>query len=283
MTQLGTVVITEDSEHAGACVWWELAGEAPALALREALVDLGVSETLWPRAITAESAFRRAMLVFQNASTLVRPMAHGAYAVLPRERDSSDRPRFVTAWTARLNEASDLEFTDADPTTCDDVWWEYSQALQSYGHQDLSAWLAQCAAHCSAVRLRSSGGFYFVPRPGLQLWRACVSALEAVSESRSFTIPALATRDAVAAVLHALREEAGEVLGAIDEELTGGTLQARALKSRADKCRALEAKLTEYASLLGNALPDVQTKLESMGARIGAAELALSTAGGVSL
>jgi len=138
---------------------------------------------------------------------------------------------------------------------------------------DVSSWLLWVLRHhVQAVSLRERGGFYFVPRDRLPVWRQVVAVVRACSGHRLFEIPAMRTEEAVEAILTAIRDEAAERMAEMEAYLAG-EVSTRGLNSWERRLGELQEKLAHYAELLGVALPDLDAKAITLKGAVQAARI----------
>jgi hypothetical protein len=153
-----------------------------------------------------------------------------------------------------------------------------SAAFESYrlmlAHSDVSAWLIDMAYKLGAVSLRESGGVYFIPRTNTSIWMKVAAALDAVGSS-VFTIPAMKTAEAVAAITDAITAEAAALSKSIEDEMekTGeDALGSRALKTRVNTLEEMIAKVSTYEELIGRQL-EIRERVQRLSANVSAAAL----------
>jgi hypothetical protein len=125
-----------------------------------------------------------------------------------------------------------------------------------------------------AVSLRESGGVYFIPRTNTSIWMKVAAALDAVGSS-VFTIPAMKTAEAVAAITDAITAEAAALSKSIEDEMekTGeDALGSRALKTRVNTLEEMIAKVGTYEELIGRQL-EIRERVQRLSANVSAAAL----------
>jgi hypothetical protein len=143
----------------------------------------------------------------------------------------------------------------------------------------VSGWLCSIIErHFNGVRIRASGGVYYVPPSHLPKWRKLTDALSAISEHNFYYIPAMRTQEAAEAIVTALNAE-------IAKEVSTARLMATynkpptkgALSKRTTQVAELRSKLQSYEKLLGQSLGQLAeelTDVEDSLAQIAAAALA---------
>ena len=126
---------------------------------------------------------------------------------------------------------------------------------------DYTTWLAQeVMPRLHAVRLRKTGGFYFIP----VTWEQQLSQVEAITaEVRAgevYRLPAHTRESAMRAVIAAIREESQAVKAEVDESMVGRKSR-KGLRGRLHQIDYQIDKLTEYEQILGVTLQDIRDAL----------------------
>lgn len=292
MTNTGVIAVTEEMETAGAIVYCRVSGAIHLAELHNAWVQAGLDESLLPAGRTEESALKRAMQELpKGMRKLIRPLDGFTGFALVNEEASGEDLEYDVMLRARVVYTPPAPGTD-DPTVCeckvdpadhefaDGIRAGFERHLNALTNNKISAWVwGRLAPACDAVSLRDTGGIYFIPNTHLDEWRKMVETVNTVSDVSFFGIPAMKSEDAVAAILDAISQEAKGVIERIEEELgfTGEErLGERALATRETKLYAVRAKVRSYEALLGQALPDLQAKLDDLDADVTAATLIAS-------
>jgi hypothetical protein len=266
-----------DASMCGVTTWWELSGLCEAEPLRDALNDRDVPAELHPVDTTPAAALARALRdVFGD--NLIRPLKgqRGAWAVVEETQvgdalDTADL-QYSLQFRVMLNEEDSLDFSFHGSSLTDQQksWLsirletEYEDQLAMLSTTEISAWLSKMATQQSyAVALRTRGGFYYVPQSSTAFWELITEALSEATDHTIFTIPALRRTDAVDAVMSAVMSEVDRSLVTISEDMKGGDLGKRAVRTRVSSCEGLLEKLSVYSDLLGGKLGDVQERIRS--------------------
>lgn len=299
--QRPNIVTVEACNEAGATTWWSLSGEVDEAKLHAAWSARTLDPKLLPKATSPHAALRSACMVEGKRRRLVRPLGGGqtGYAIVDEQPsvEKTDPLRHRLLATVTLNAIGRPVFSDPEevvPATADDrtrliesarqiparVTAAYEHALDVLDHDVIGGWLPTLVYAANAVRLRESGGIYFVPRAGLDFWRLAAAALSEVSSNVVYEIPALHTASAVAAVLDALTAEATARTSAAFETIAGGERGARGLRSIETDATALLAKLAGYEELLGDKLTAIRARAEEARAAAAAAVLVAEAARG---
>lgn len=265
----------DGAQVSGAIVFWRLSGVVAYEGLRAAWAAAGLDEGLLPAPVSRSQALARTMATFREPGVLVRPLKVQAesdpegFILVHEEYDAGGRPQYHNGMEVRLL-PDKLECVPEDPELVDQIGRTFIRHLGNLSQQDVSGWLVDLVRGAVALRLRDTGGIYFVPRSHLPAWRAYVGAIRAASACRMFEIPALQTDEAVATVLDALTREtetaAEDMADALDA--AAGPLSDRSRKAKAAHLAAVERKVLQYESLLGVKLAGLHEQLETLQARI---------------
>ncbi|KKN38749.1 hypothetical protein LCGC14_0750120, partial [marine sediment metagenome] len=270
----GIVAVTESMETAGCIVWWRLSGSTDGYALRQAWEDAGLPEDLVPELPSAEKALRRAVIEQRERRRLVRPLEGTKGWAVVDEAASGDDLDYSVRLKVTLNKIGHVSIEPEGAVGSDEIKAAYQRHLAQLAQTDISTWLVRLAARVRAVALRDTGGVYFIPREQVAQWRRMAGALGAASASRVFEVPALKSDEAIEAVLDAVAREAETAAEVMEEELAKENLGERALRTRTERCGAIEEKLSTYEKLLGTSLDALHDRLEVLQAGLATAALA---------
>lgn len=278
------LVITESVATSGAVSYWRLSGDVKLDVLASAWRAAGLDEKLLPTAVKNEVALGRAVADQAEKRRLIRPLARrGAWAIVDETVVEGQAPTYRTLVTVRLGDTgADVEAVSASD---DEAYFirtaiggAYLQHRNKLAHHDISAWLLDIAYGLKAVSLRESGGVYFIPNAGVDMWSKVADAVTAGGAGDVFRIPAMRTAEAVAAITAAITAEAAVMAQKIEDEImaTGDdAIGKRALKNRVKDSMALLDKLASYEELLGRQL-DIRARVEALSANVSAAVLTAS-------
>lgn len=270
--------------EAGRVVYWSIHGETNVAALCAAIGDAIPADDL-PAQRTPQAAFSAAVRGLATRHRLIRPVDKrgGGFAIVD-ESPSSDEFKPLhhhTTCTVKLvgNEFEGIRVssTPEDHPLRAQVQAEYERQLDMLNPGEVGAWLVRLAERTlKGVRLRPSGGFYFIPKATVETWQRVASAVGNLGPE-TFQIPALASSDVILAVTSAIGREAQEILDGVAADLDAGTLGARALTNREDDLKTMEGKLRLYEELLGVSLTGLRDKLDEVQANLTAAALSRIT------
>lgn len=279
------VAVDEHVPRAGAIVWWRLSGDVYEEELRAEWTARGLNEKLLPSPPGKSTALSRAMMDQATAHgadrILARPMAERGSKALVVEHVEASTPggqddlTYRVALRATVN-GQDPKFEPSDHASIPEILRCYHRHLSALTADDVGGWLVKLVAYCDGVRLRDTGGVYFVPESRREEWRSIATAIHATSGHRINGIPALRAEDAVASILDAISEEAKRIAEDMQVELAEGTVTPRKARKRIERWENAEAKITRYEELLGVKAEGLREKLE--GVRAGLAAVLLDGA-----
>ena len=282
----GIIAIETGVETAGAIAFWRLSGSTNHQRLVNEWTARGLDVKLVPSLPTPEVALRAACHEQQETRILIRPLEKRAGYSVVREKASGDDLAWGVLLRAKVDVIGQLHVEPGEvPQTPEQLSArvaklnaDFTSHMQTIPQARMSGWLVDLATRVAAVRLRDTGGIYFVPRPALDEWREMVRAIRAASSHAVFEIPSMRSDEAVAAILDAITQEAETALAALEKELAEGDLGGRALENRANEARALKGKVSTYEKLLGKKMDAMQASLENIAANLTAAALAKTAA-----
>lgn len=274
------LVIVDTVQTAGAVSYFRCSTDTDLTTLATAWAKAGLDAKLLPSPPKDEVALGRAVNAQAEKRRLVRPLERrGAWAIVEETVQPGATPTYRTLVTVKsvngspqvlLANGTPAEWAQIDTA----VRGAYAHHRNMLAHSDVSAWLIDLAYANNAVSLRESGGVYFIPRPAVDFWMKVAGAVDA-SGSSVFTIPAMRTAEAVAAITDAITAEATAMAQTVEDELmkTGDeALGKRALNTRVETAMELLKKLSTYEDLIGRQL-DIRKRVETLSANVTAAAL----------
>lgn len=289
------VAMTDGTETAGAIVYCRVSGAIQLNALGPKWRAAGCDTKLLPAGRTEESALKRALQELPKGfRKLIRPLDKFTGFALVNEQADGDDLDYDVMLRARVVYTPPV--VEGDPMTCeckvepedhelaDAIRAGFQKHLGSLTNNKISSWVwGKLAPTCEALSLRDTGGIYFIPRNHIDAWRKMVGVIKDVSDVMFFEIPAMATDEAVEAILDAVGQEAQTEIDKIAEELarTGDdAIGEKALATREARMRAVRTKVRSYESLLSQVMPSLHSKLDDLDADITAAMLIASSGNG---
>ena len=276
MTSMPNLIAVQDSniQTAGAIVWWKLRETTDVLKLSDAWQAAGLDVDLLPPVPTAANALKRAMKSLVDHRRLVRPLGDDidGYGIVDETASANDLDYRVRC-TAKVDALGNVVIEPPTFEHAATLMSAYRDAGASIARNVIGGWLAELAAKCHAVSLRSSGGIYFIPRAQVHQFRTWVDVFAHATENVVFEVPALRSDEAVSAILDALQTETSAEMDLITAEIASGELGKSALHTRETRCEGLRNKLRSYAELLGSHLDGISTALDSTKANVVAAAM----------
>jgi hypothetical protein len=276
------VAVTEQMEEAGAIVLWHLNGEIDGELLKNAWISNGLDPDILPSMPSNETALRRTAMQYKEKRQLVRMLPNRSGWAVVGEVGSEGKLSYHQLFDFTLDKDGGIVATVHDEQAfiasggAAKATAIFDASRAQLTHNDVSFWLARLVQNVDSIRLRDSGGVYFIPRNRLDEWRTFVAAIRAASSHVIYEVPALRSDEAVAAIIDSLTREAEEEAKGIETELDQGELGGRAIKSRAARCQAMSQKVSAYEELLGQSLDVLRERLEHLQASIAMAALSAS-------
>ncbi|HEV3059600.1 MAG TPA: DUF6744 family protein [Vicinamibacterales bacterium] len=272
-------IVVDAVQTAGCISYFRVASETHIDTLTAAWKKHGLDLKSLPTTPDDGVALGRAVKATSEKRRLVRPLERrGAWAVVEETVEPGKTPTYRTLVTVRggAGPAIDCVAASTDEYTAlvGAIRNGYDRARHVLAHVDISAWLITEIRARGGISLRESGGVYFVPRDKAEEWQKVAAALDEAGSS-VFTIPAMKTAEAVAAITDAITAEAAAESAKIeaDMEKTGDeALGARALKTRVEALEAMLTKVGTYEELIGKQLA-VRERVTSLRANVSAAIL----------
>jgi hypothetical protein len=286
MGAAATIIAMPDmgENTSGAIAYWRLSGAIDYDDLEQAWTKRALDPKLMPSPVTPGTALKRTMQTFKDSSVLVRPLREEREGfVLVHEQYVNGRPSYTNGMevslVAQMDGTYDLNIANvADEISAGEVTSVFATWRRQLGiltQSDISSWLVHLVRTVDAVRLRDTGGIYFIPRYMLPLWDTYVAAIRESSSSLVFQIPAMKSDEAINAIVDAMTNEAQEAVEAMAKEIDtwGEEPNKRAVNVRTERLRVLEEKLGKYESLLGVKLDELRGQVGEVGARLAEAAL----------
>lgn len=294
------LVAVTDVSQAGAIVYWRLSGVIPYERLQTAWDAAGLASDLLLPPTSPGAALREAMIKHQKRRTLARPVVRRNWELVAEEVVKTGEGDMTLAHTrtarARLVDQPPpveggprpepvLVIEGAPPEQTNSIRAVYDAARVGLNASEIGSWMIELIHRCHGVRLRDTGGFYFLPRgPHLDRWRAYADVIRSVSAHVLYQIPAMTAADTLAAIFDSVTAEAqqaideirGDLLKAIPAGEAAPTVGKRALKARSERCEETLAVVATYEALLGTGLEELRAQIGALQAQITAAVLTLT-------
>jgi hypothetical protein len=257
----------------GAMVYWRLEGELEPAELRILWYQAGLDPAWLPSTPAPSTALARAMRGRTTRRRMLRSLEERGAHALVNETAKGDSLDYSVGLRVKLDVAGRPVFDPADHPLRPQIKADYEHHLEVCSSDDIGAWLVTAVTRCDGVAMRDRGGIYYVPPGQIALWDVMVSCMKRVSSHRTFKIPAMATGDAVEALIDAIEREATEEAAKLEAELLADELGERALQARVTRCEAMEAKVGRYEGLLGRKLDTLGQRLVALRGNLAAAAL----------
>lgn len=266
------VAITgEAPTTAGAIVWWRLSGDTASSRLEEEFAAAGLPEKALPSLAAPSVALSRALHdVFGRSHSANRNMIRlldstGRRAIVQEQRADNDLT-YTIALRVGLDAKNQPTFDPVEHAANADIARRYRYELEHLSTGDIGTWLVRIVESHDGVRLRDTGGVYFVPAHTLPSLKRYVAAVHAACEHRINQVPAMSTEDAVAAVLDALSQECDAMAAMMQDALDDGDdpLTKRRARTKLEACRKQLTKIEGYRALLGAGTDTLAAKFETL-------------------
>lgn len=261
------IAVSQADESTGAVVYWALEGAVKLETLQAAWDAEMLDAALLPEPPSAEVAFRRAVQEQAESNLLVRKHPQGGFSFV-YERREGGKLSYDVGVRVFLNDAGEIE-ADGISGLTDYVKVSYARTRQELSAVDISAWLVDLVSRrLKGVPLRDRGGVYFVPKQNVALLKQIKRALCSVTAHTVHEIPAMSSKEAIEAVLEAIRREASTVVAEIENETQGDEVSRRVAGNRIAMLHELSAKVNGYERLLGVSLNSVTDRINALVARL---------------
>lgn len=269
--------VTSMSDVVGATTFWKI----PNVTLRyETLIiawnNAGLPTEWLFKPPRDSKAMRRAMSDHKERRRLLRPLKRGSSWALVQEhiageKDLAHEVTLSVALSKPDKESEAVLQIEGDPELRRSVEQKFIEHKGTVTAHDLSELLIDCVERLHGLALRDGGGVYFIPPTQLETWRQIADVVESVTRqpngvaAQVYELRAKTDARSFRAVLDGIVSEAkvaietmrGELAESEQLEAQGAKgLGVRALTNRASAIEELQAKVQEYETLLGQALPD---------------------------
>lgn len=279
------LIATENEATAsGVITYWSLSGTISFEKLKTAWIAGGLAEDQLPQPPSAMVALKRAIDHVTPDACIIKPLKdEDGYTVIRKVTEEGAKQKWETLFSAFVSESgrltvwvADGDSASSDVTTSDkskklagDIEDYVEIELGTLHSIDISTWLVRMVDHrFSAVSLRDTGGFYFIPRGiNQEVWERVAGVLDSVSAVRIMTIPAMHSEQASLAVLQALTDEISSNTKNLQEALDEARMGKRALDTKIGACVNMLDKIETYEGLLGERLTDLRGAVDGLRAK----------------
>lgn len=240
----------------GRVTYWSIAGIAPRDALAAVAANLHLPNVpeLGP-ALALRAALKE---VFPETRHLVRPTGERSRLALVNEqvRPGND-PEYTVLFTASVDGEDDATVSIDRPGYATRIQEAFEGALRGVPTEVVSQWLTQVMRHLGAVRLRESGGVYWVPSAGTDAgeWPGIARAINGALAAGSviYTLSTAWDESSIHSVHAALTREVESESAELQEAIAARP-GVRARETQAVRYAALDDKITRYEAILGESL-----------------------------
>lgn len=276
----------------GIICYWSLSQDTDRQALAAGLEAAGFLKRL-PDPRPAAACLKEALQESfgqRGGTVLVRPLGgKDGFDVVRETRGDGEYSRnsYRSVACVKLGQGDRLLWCGHNPydgENCGRIGDTYRSLLGRLKAYQVSECLVGIVADLGGVKLRPTGGFYWLPAAARVEWAAAAGAVEGASVAgqhavygMTVTMDAAAVRavkDAVVAEVHAEAQE-------MSKEVASGELGKRALQARLERASALRSKIAEYEGLLGEALDGLRAEVGAVEEEVGRAGILCSVAEGV--
>ena len=273
--RVGVIAVDSTVQNAGAVTWWRLCGDVDVQRLFRAWDARGWSVDDLPTQPSNTSTLRRVLRdQFGGPRCLIQSLNGSAYAVVDVAVVSTDTSarqiadaEYTTRFKIRLDEIDELLESDGLASSeLAHLQTEYDRARNTYEASTLSGWLVGQVEQRKAIRLRDTGGIYFVPEGYVDSWRAFGEVIAEASASRVYEVPAVKNEQAVVALVEALSQELHARVAGLDQDIDERGV--RGLRSKAVRCEELAGKVRVYEALFSTKLDALTDLISRLNGRI---------------
>lgn len=257
------VIISTSDNVCGAVVYWSLSGLVSVSDLAEKLSANGLQASSTPKPASASANLQRVCQGLSGAQKgRLLDKKNGSYIFVASNRSEDTYSADLVVSVGVDNE---LRFSDDSHALAGEIRKNFESCKGKIDTIEMSKWLGTfLMGECAGVRLRPSGGMYYVPSTKLELFQKVVAGLSEISSHQVFEIPAVSSSETAAAVLECLREDcqavAADVMTSLEKETSRRSTYSRQVQYK--RLSKQSEKLAAYESLLGARTKELQSILE---------------------
>lgn len=222
-----------------------------------------VPEVRTPKAILHD-ALRS---IYADAKTLVRPLAKRAAFTVVSEKRGKDENDYTTKLGVEITDDG-LVLTPPDDVEEGRIAEQYALRAGYVSGQAVTQALVGIMQSLSGIPLRPSGGVYWIPSASLDRWAEICGIFEgaavAAGDTKVYVMRTAKDADAMRAIRDGVIGDLESQAARIAEEISGGQLGERALKSRIEEGQQLLDLLATYEEILDDGLEEVKTKIATV-------------------
>lgn len=273
----GLRAVTSDvaSGAVGTILYWKLGATTAYDELVKSWENNDLREVLGEvvSAPTPDVALTRALGEQKTARRLVRKLAGtDGHAIVSETVEPGRDPQYSTLVKVRLGDNLKPSFDPSYSDLAPEIRSAFRRHLDTILATDLSTWLVELTTKLDAVKLKETGGMYFIPAGKAALAHKVALALRPVGTT-IYEIPAMDAESATVAFVDAITDEVKAVAAGIMDEIATGKLGERALSARAATAKNLAEKVKRYEALLGTSMSDLQAQITQISGAVASAAL----------
>lgn len=158
----------------------------------------------------------------------------------------------------------------------DEIQVSYDNFMHLLTGEGVGAMLVKLLGHCQGVRLRESGGIYWIPNQTLPVWKKVTEAVEQAGHTNTcYLLRTVLDGNCIRAVMDAIASEVADAVNRMMVELESHSLQEKALENRLERCKALDSRISFYGAVLGKGLDELKDQVKKVQLCVTEASLAV--------
>lgn len=252
---------------AGAVTYWTLAEFSDARKLEEGFKALGL-EGHAPTRPTHLVALKRALVeVFTKRKHLVRPLKSETFPrfAVVREEAGHDEIDYEIIFRVEADDLDNLHFDNPDHPAVPAIDEAYRKQRGQVPSGAVGSALSRLAHMLGGVRLRDSGGVFWLPAESMEKWNAIAGVvMSAADEGRAcvYRLRTAIDESTIEAVGDAITRDVEDSVADIRKKL-GSQERASSFEKRKEEAVALDARITKYEQVLGRTLEHLREKAKA--------------------
>jgi hypothetical protein len=251
----------------GALVFWTLSEQSNRDRLKAGLDALGFGEHV-PEPRANVTVLKDALIeVFGNRNYIIRPLSARQGFTVKTEAKGNDDNEYETYLTAKVANEHDAPIFTGDQSRIHEITNLYFKMKGQLSSAQLGISLVAIMKAIAGIRLRPTGGIYWIEGKNVETWEKVVTIAEGASDggvTKGYVIKHSFDPQSISAVKDALVYEVTTEARKISEEILSGEVGNRAIKARKEEALALRAKVVEYENILGVALDSLKKNLDDI-------------------
>lgn len=246
---------TREATIAGAVTYWSLAEFSNLTRIEQGLAGLGY-DAFAPGPPSPAVALRRALgHVFHGGDRLIRQITASRFAVVNETRQADDLV-YDTGLKAEVGSGEVVVISPDSHPAALSILDQYAVERQRIPGMTVGQSLAAIAAVLGGVRLRDTGGVFWIPEDAVETWSRVAEAFEVAASHGNTTVYRLRTsvdEASAEAVTAAITAEVEATVAEIRGKIRDQTRES-ALRRRVEESEALTAKIAKYEAILSRPL-----------------------------